>query len=141
MASNDPIPQSTADEKKAQRQLRNRRLLRSLGGFVGKVFTRTHVTGLENIPKQGPVLFLANHFSTYDAVLMMIYLPEKAQFVGPGDFKLLWPANLVVESIGIIMVARGSMDRNSLKQEPSCYYPIATPPTAHKLPFMLYRCA
>jgi hypothetical protein len=48
--------------------------------------------------------------------LLLTYLPKETQLVGPGDFKLLWPANLIVENIGLILTKRGKMDRKSIKQ-------------------------
>ena len=107
---------SEEEKQKAKRQMRYRRILRRLGRFLGGIMTRMTVTGLENIPENGPVLIAGNHFSTYDAFILAAYLPDKVQFVGPGDFKLLWPANLVVENLGLILAARGSVDRESMKK-------------------------
>ena len=111
-----PKPTTEVDAKKLKRQKRMRTALRIFGNIFEKLLTRTVVTGLENIPKQGPVLFGPNHFSTYDALILLIHLPKTSQLVGPGDFKLLWPANLVVENLGLILTDRGSVDRHSLKQ-------------------------
>lgn len=97
-------------------QIRLRRILRWIALIVGKIFTRTTVKGREHIPTEGPVLFAGNHLSTYDPVLMMVYLPKNVQIVGPGDFKLLWPANWIVENLGLILTKRGAIDRQSIKQ-------------------------
>lgn len=97
-------------------QIRLRRLLRWFALIVGKLLTRTTVSGLEHIPTEGPVLFAANHLSTYDPVLLITYLPKHVQMVGPGDFRLLWPANWIVENLGLILTDRGAVDRKSLKQ-------------------------
>lgn len=111
------VENSASDEAKNPKlQAFYRKVLQILARIIGFLFTRTTVTGRENIPTEGPVLFCANHLSTYDAVLMLTYLPSNAQFVGPGDFKLLWPANIVVKNLGIIMVDRGAVDRQSLKR-------------------------
>lgn len=109
-------PTPIMDEQKLKRQRRMRTILRIIGQAFEKLLTRTVVTGRENIPTQGPVLFAPNHFSTYDALILMLHLPKEAQLVGPGDFKLLWPANVVVENIGLILTDRGSVDRHSLRQ-------------------------
>jgi 1-acyl-sn-glycerol-3-phosphate acyltransferase len=87
-----------------------------LGRWLELLFTRTTISGLENIPGEGPVLFTPNHASTYDALLMLVHLPPDAHFVGPGDFKLLWPGNVAVKRLGLILTNRGSVDRHSLKQ-------------------------
>lgn len=87
---------------------------RWLGYIFDKILTRTTVIGLENIPKQGPVIFAGNHASTYDALMGLIYLPTDTQVVGPGDFRFKWPARYAVEQTGIILAKRGSADRESL---------------------------
>ncbi len=106
---------SEEERKKLKRQYFFRRVLRGFGRFIASLVTRTTVTGHENIPADGPVLFAGNHMSTYDAAMMLMYLPQESQILGPGDFKLLWPANVVVENIGVIMVKRGTVDRVSMK--------------------------
>ncbi len=103
-----------------RKQIKRQALLRTIMRTVGRVneflFTRTTIEGQENIPSKGPVIFAANHFSTYDAVMLLTHLPARTQLMGPGDFRLQWPANIIVERIGLIMIARGSVDRNSIKQ-------------------------
>lgn len=104
------------DERRiVRRQKFYRSIMRWIGRVFGGILTRIEVTGQENIPTEGPVLFAANHLSTYDAVLMLVHLPNNAQILGPGDFKLLWPANIIVKNLGVIMVKRGTVDRGSMK--------------------------
>ncbi len=64
----------------------------------------------------GPVIFAANHTSTFDALLLLLLLPVDAVFVGPGDFRLLWPAPWFVKNLGLILMKRGSVDRTGLKR-------------------------
>jgi 1-acyl-sn-glycerol-3-phosphate acyltransferase len=94
-----------------------RRALRWFAWLVETLLTRTTITGLENIPRDGasPLIFAANHASTYDPVLLMLHIPLAVRPVGPGDFKLLWPASWVVENLGVIRIQRGAADRESLK--------------------------
>lgn len=108
--------QSLEDAQKLKKQMRVRNVLRFIGRWFARIFTRIQVSGLENIPTKGPVIFGGNHASTFDPILLITYLPKETQLVGPGDFKLLWPANLVVENIGLILTKRGKMDRHSIKQ-------------------------
>lgn len=93
-----------------------RSLLRLFGRLIEIFLTRTRVTGLENIPTSGAYIFAGNHASTYDPVLLMNHLPAEVTAVGPGDFKLLFPANLLIEYLGIIRIQRGGADKDSLKQ-------------------------
>lgn len=91
-------------------------LLRTVSKVLLRTLTRTTVTGLENIPSTGPLLILANHRSTIDPMLLLANLPAGVAFVGPGDFKLLFPANLIIRWYGLIQVKRSlQLERSSLK--------------------------
>jgi 1-acyl-sn-glycerol-3-phosphate acyltransferase len=92
-----------------------RRALRGLGWCVLRVLTRFTLTGRENLKVDGPVIYAANHASTFDALLLITLLPKDTVFVGPGDFKLLWPANWIVKHAGLIPMKRGGVDRDGLK--------------------------
>ncbi len=80
------------------------------------LLTRTTVSGIENIPASGPLLILANHNSTIDPMLILANLPATTEFVGPGDFNLLFPANLIIRWYGLVQVKRSvQLERSSLK--------------------------
>ena len=96
-------------------QRRFRALGRRLARLVEAKLTQTVITGQENIPTQGPAIFAGNHASTYDAVLLIAHLPEATELVGPGDFKLLFPAEYLIELAGIVRIKRASLDRDSLR--------------------------
>jgi 1-acyl-sn-glycerol-3-phosphate acyltransferase len=91
-------------------------IFRGVGWLVVRVMTRTAITGREYLQTGGPVIFAANHTSTFDALLLITLLPPDTIFIGPGDFKLLWPANLVIKYAGLILMKRGSVDREGLKR-------------------------
>ena len=91
-------------------------ILRISAFFVEIFFTRTKVEGRENIPKEGPVIFAANHASTYDAVLMMAHLPNQTIFLGPGDFKLDKISDWVMRNYGVIYAKRGKVDTQALRK-------------------------
>jgi 1-acyl-sn-glycerol-3-phosphate acyltransferase len=93
-----------------------RRVLRIAGLLLLRLLTRTTITGRENLRVEGPVIYTANHASTFDALLMLILVPPDTIFVGPGDFRLLWPANWGVKLMGVILMKRGSVDREGLKR-------------------------
>jgi len=93
-----------------------RRALRLAGAVTLRLLTRTRVSGREYLDTPGPVIYAANHTSTFDALLMFVLLPPDTVFVGPGDFELLWPANWIVRHAGLILMKRGAVDREGLKQ-------------------------
>ena len=90
-------------------------ILRLISRFFTALLTRTTVVGLENIPKDGPAIFAANHSSIYDAILYFAYLPMRTQYVGPGDFRLKYPNRIAAEWTDVILVKRGSADTASLR--------------------------
>jgi 1-acyl-sn-glycerol-3-phosphate acyltransferase len=98
-----------------KRTVWTRRILRLGGGLLIRGLTRTTITGHENLRVAGPALYTANHASTFDALLFLILLPPDVVFVGPGDFKLLWPANWIIKFAGLILMKRGAVDREGLK--------------------------
>ncbi|MDX2137780.1 MAG: lysophospholipid acyltransferase family protein [Chloroflexota bacterium] len=92
-----------------------RSLFRALARWVARTLTRQTITGQDTIPTERPLIFAANHASTYDALLLLAHLPPDTQWVGPGDFKLLFPANLLVPLAGIVLVKRAALDRDSIR--------------------------
>ncbi len=74
-----------------------RRILKALGWAFLALLTRTRVRGREHLRVEGPVIYAANHTSTFDAVLLVVLLPVDTIFVGPGDFRLLWPGNWAIQ--------------------------------------------
>ena len=59
-----------------------RSVLRKLARVALTVLTDLHITGQENLPKGGPLLVVANHFSFIDPVAMVQMVPWPIEFVG-----------------------------------------------------------
>ncbi len=93
-----------------------RALLRRVGRGLLRVLTHTTIHGARALSTPGPVIFAANHVSTFDAMLIFLLLPEDTVFVGPGDFPLEQPGEWLVNHLGLIRMKRGSVDRDGLKQ-------------------------
>lgn len=91
-----------------------RRIFRVLGWTLVRLLTRTRITGREHLRTSGPAIFAANHTSTFDALLLLLLLPVDSVYVGPGDFRLLWPAPWFVHHLGLILMKRGAVDREGL---------------------------
>ncbi|MEL6474279.1 MAG: lysophospholipid acyltransferase family protein [Pseudomonadota bacterium] len=91
--------------------------LRTLAGLAIRLFGRLSVSGLENIPKSGPVVLAANHFAFIDPPLVLRASPRLVEFVGgarnpgaPGwtpSFPAMW---------GVIRAYRGTFSRSTLDQ-------------------------
>ena len=49
--------------------------------IVSRIILRTKVVGEQNIPEDGAVIVIANHFSWFDAPLLTLHLPCKPAFL------------------------------------------------------------
>ncbi len=92
-----------------------RRLLHATAHAYQDLLTRTTVRGLENIPREGPVLVLPNHVSNLDGPLVLANYPRQVEMVGPGDFKMLNLKDFMLRAYGMTMIKRGFADTDGLK--------------------------
>jgi 1-acyl-sn-glycerol-3-phosphate acyltransferase len=53
---------------------------------VAKLVWRPTVTGLENVPRTGPVLIASNHLSFADSLVIPIVAPRKVHFLAKSDY-------------------------------------------------------
>ncbi len=99
------------DSRLSRRRQIMRRTMRSLQSL----FSRAEVTGLENIPDNGPLLILFNHLSILDGPLFIANVPHEIELVGPGDFPMTALEQKVIAAYGITLINRGRADRSSLR--------------------------
>jgi len=59
-------------------------LRKALAGAVRAVF-RPRITGMENIPRNGPFILAANHLSFSDHIFLTILVPRPVYFVGKAE--------------------------------------------------------
>lgn len=79
------------------------------------ILANVEISGKENLPKEGPLLVVGNHFSFLDPVVLIHALPYPVEFVGgpttpnaPGwsnIFRKLW---------GVLPIRRGASSRDGL---------------------------
>lgn len=85
----------------------SRNLLKSTG-------MELKVLGKENLPKEGPVLYVATHKSVFDIVILMTLLEEPAIFIGKKEVASMPFVNKWFDALGCIYVDREDM-REALK--------------------------
>lgn len=85
----------------------SKNLLRSTGMDL-------EVMGKENLPKKGPVLYVATHKSVFDIVVLMTLLEEPAIFIGKKEVASMPFVNKWFDALGCIYVDREDM-RQALK--------------------------
>jgi 1-acyl-sn-glycerol-3-phosphate acyltransferase len=93
-----------------------RGLLRRLAYAAFAVLTDLQITGRENLPKGGPLLVVANHFSFIDPVAMVRATPWPLEFVG-GFHMPNAPASVtwIPKLWGYYPVYRGTASRYALR--------------------------
>ena len=92
--------------------------------YVGQVvlgiplflLTRFQINGRENIPKQGPLLVIANHLSLADPPLLGISLERKLTFMAKKQLFRFRPIGYLIRSLGAFPVHRGQLDRQAIRQ-------------------------
>jgi len=81
-----------------------------------KLLTRWQVKGKENVPKEGPVLVVANHINLADPPLLGISLDRKVIFMAKEELFRSSLGAYFVSGLGSFPVHRGKMDRQALRR-------------------------
>ncbi|KAA2253020.1 1-acyl-sn-glycerol-3-phosphate acyltransferase [Solihabitans fulvus] len=61
-------------------------LIKGLVGPLTRLVYRPTVEGLENLPKDGPVILAANHLSFADNLIIPIVVPRKVTFIAKAEY-------------------------------------------------------
>ncbi len=79
------------------------------------LLARFEVSGKENLPKNGPLIIVSNHFNFLDPVVLIDVLPYSTEFIGgtelPGAPALV---RIFPRLYGTLRVHRGSVSREAL---------------------------
>jgi 1-acyl-sn-glycerol-3-phosphate acyltransferase len=62
------------------------RVLRSLLRLFARVWCRLEVTGLEHVPRTGPVIVASNHLSFIDSVVIPVVAPRRVRFLAKEEY-------------------------------------------------------
>lgn len=92
-----------------------RAVMRGLISIALGMLSHFEVQGRENIPAEGPLLIVANHFSFLDPVAMINTMPWPVEFI--GGFRMPNAPKIVTwipAMWGILPVHRGSVSRETL---------------------------
>lgn len=77
--------------------------------------SRWRVEGLDNVPRDGPLVVVANHMSNWDPPLLSLSLGRYAVFMGKEELFRYRPLNPFLSGLGIFPVGRGRLDREALR--------------------------
>ncbi|WP_407268713.1 lysophospholipid acyltransferase family protein [Radiobacillus sp. PE A8.2] len=85
-------------------------------GILLRVLYRVKVVGIENIPKQGPVIICSNHISNFDPPLVGVTASRDIFFMAKEElFSKKWLRALLIK-LHAFPIKRGMKDRNALRQ-------------------------
>nr|WP_312918015.1 lysophospholipid acyltransferase family protein [Kocuria sp.] len=89
-----------------------------------RLLCRPVITGLENLPQNGPVIIASNHLSFLDSVIISAFMPRRVKFIAKAEYvnspgikgKLMREA---FEFIDIIPVTRGQQSESVAALDPA----------------------
>lgn len=91
-------------------------------GFVRLVFTiltplfaRLRTEGIENIPREGPVILALNHIAWTDIPLMSLRVPRTTHYMAKIELFNVFLLGGIMRKAGAFPVRRGEGDRESLR--------------------------
>lgn len=110
-----PFGMAGAQPIRYPRRQASRWCLRQLSGGLIRHFGEFEVTGLEHVPKTGPVILAANHFSFTDAPLLLYASPRLVEFIGGAERpnSPVW-TRMIPQAWGFIRAYRGGFSRSTL---------------------------
>ena len=96
-----------------------RRLLRKLVHWFSRIMvfllTRCQITGLENLPDNGPALIVANHLGDADLIVGFAFTPPIVEPFAKIELYEMPILGTVLDAYGVIWVHRGQPDRKALR--------------------------
>ncbi len=83
--------------------------------LMRKLLLDFKVTGLENVPKDGPLLIISNHFSLFEPPLVGMMLPQVPAYMVAKELQTHPVTRHMFYFLDLIPVWRGQVDRAALK--------------------------
>lgn len=90
--------------------------IRRVFQFIAWCLTRLEVTGLENVPPTGGFLIVVNHLSVADPAVLYLTIPRQCIMFSADKWKTTPGISHLANTVGVIWVQRGEVDRAALKQ-------------------------
>lgn len=84
------------------------------GRLAARVLLKVTVDGRANVPPQGPLIVIANHFSWFDAPLLTLYLPFQPAFMVASESQRFWFVRMFMRISRSIPIWRGRVDRKAI---------------------------
>ncbi len=88
------------------------RILRPIAVFLLKVFYRIEIINKENIPKEGPMIFVGNHKHNYDFISLISATKRTVHFLAKKE--LMDKHGWLFGKLGIIPVDRSTKNKEAM---------------------------
>lgn len=108
-------PELTCLPPLTRRRKRTRRFLLWVLHLLVRLCTRITVSGLENMPRTGGVLVVANHLGDADLVVGLAFCPRVADIFTKAELYDYPIIGKLMEAYGVIWLHRGWPDRRALR--------------------------
>ena len=92
-----------------------RKLMHYFSKFLVVFFTHCQVTGLENLPEEGPALIVTNHLGDADLIVGFAFTPPIVDPFAKIELSEMPLLGFVLDAYGVIWVHRGRPDRKALR--------------------------
>ena len=92
-----------------------RRVLIALVRFLFRFVMEMEVVGLENLPREGPVILAANHVTNFDVFPMQFALPRVIFFMGKAELFKNPVMDLMLRNLSGFPVNRGEKDQWAMR--------------------------
>jgi 1-acyl-sn-glycerol-3-phosphate acyltransferase len=90
--------------------------IRVIAYIVVPVLIRLHVIGVQNVPREGPVILVSNHLNWTDIPMIGLRLMRRTHFMAKSELFQKAPLKWLVIGLGAFPVRRGEADRQAIKQ-------------------------
>lgn len=90
------------------------KIVKPLVWFIIKIFIHPQVSGLENIPKEGRILFAGNHTKWLDPVMLVGVQRRQIHFLAKEEL-FHGITKFIVKGMGCVSVNRKIHDKNALQ--------------------------
>ena len=81
-----------------------------------RFFQRIHITGIENVPKEGGVIFCSNHIAAKDPIMIAAALNRQLRFVAKTELFSIHLLGSLIRKLDAIELNRGGADVGAIRK-------------------------
>ncbi len=90
--------------------------VRVIARIIVPLLIKLRVIGVENVPKEGPVILVSNHLNWTDIPMIGYKVMRRTHFMAKAELFQKAPLKWLVIGLGAFPVRRGEADRQAIKQ-------------------------